>query len=77
MHALNKIKKMHKKDLKKNSEHHDSPFYDESAEETGSDEEVEGEWNPEDGNGVPTAMFHGLGDACVNPGDIQLDRMMA
>lgn len=57
----------------RNKEHHDSPFYDPSQiEETES-------WVDEAlaGSGVPTAMFHGLGDACINPGDIQIDRIIA
>lgn len=33
----------------------------------------------EDGadTGVPTAMFHGFGDACLNPGDGQFDRLIS
>jgi palmitoyl-protein thioesterase len=27
--------------------------------------------------GVPTAMFHGLGDFCMQPGDIQFNRMVS
>ena len=27
--------------------------------------------------GVPTAMFHGFGDACLNPGDGQFDKMIS
>jgi len=76
MHAI--YKSMHKlsqweqNDSEKNTETHDSPFYD-----LIQDEET-GEFvaNP-DGSGVPTAMFHGFGDACINPGDIQIDRMVA
>lgn len=53
-------------------ETHETPFYElEQDEETG-----EFTVNP-DGNGIPSAMFHGFGDACINPGDIQLDRMIA
>ena len=26
--------------------------------------------------GIPTAMFHGLGDACINPGDGQFDKII-
>ena len=32
---------------------------------------------PEDLNGVPTAMFHGFGDFCMQPGDIQFNMMLA
>jgi len=27
--------------------------------------------------GIPTAMFHGFGDFCVQPGDIQFDHVIA
>ena len=27
--------------------------------------------------GTPTAMFHGFGDACLNPGDGQFDKLIA
>ena len=50
-----------------NKESHESPFY-------GENEIAETEnWNP---NGVPTAMFHGFGDACIMPGDIQIESML-
>ena len=29
------------------------------------------------GKGVPTAMFHGFGDACLNPGDMQFDHAIS
>lgn len=32
---------------------------------------------PKDSNGVPTAMFHGFGDFCMQPGDIQFNMMVA
>jgi hypothetical protein len=32
---------------------------------------------PEDINGVPTAMFHGFGDFCMQPGDIQFNEMLS
>ena len=31
---------------------------------------------PEDPNGIPTAMFHGFGDFCMQPGDIQFNMML-
>lgn len=31
----------------------------------------------EDINGVPTAMFHGFGDFCMQPGDIQFNEMLS
>ena len=31
---------------------------------------------PEESNGVPTAMFHGFGDFCMQPGDIQFNMMI-
>jgi hypothetical protein len=71
--AVYKFKTEVKDSFKRNDEHHDSPFYDPSViEETDT-------WVEEAlaGSGVPTAMFHGFGDACVNPGDIQIDRIMA
>jgi len=51
----------------KNQEHHKTPFYDPSQ-----PEEIKNttEWVS---NGVPTAVFHGFGDACVNPGDINFE----
>lgn len=42
---------------------HETPFYEYTAEE--------------DLNGIPTAMFHGLGDFCENPGIIQIDRQIS
>ena len=45
-----------------NQEAHDSPFFDTIVED--------------ELNGVPTAMFHGLGDFCENPGIIQIDRII-
>jgi palmitoyl-protein thioesterase len=70
MNAVYKIKESHSR----NHEHHDSPFYDPSTIE----EETES-WVDEAlaGSGVPTAMFHGFGDACINPGDIQFDQIVA
>ena len=71
--AIYKFENKVKDSFQRNKEHHDSPFYDPSQiEETDS-------WVSEAlaGSGVPTAMFHGLGDACINPGDIQIDRIMA
>jgi palmitoyl-protein thioesterase len=61
-----------KESFKRNKEHHDSPFYDPSIiqEDTTWVEEALA------GSGVPTAMFHGFGDACVNPGDIQFDELL-
>jgi len=52
------------KDLtsKKNAEEHDSPFYDLPAE---NQPEVD-----EEATSIPTVVFHGLGDACINPGMI-------
>ena len=64
--AIYKFKTEIKDSFSRNQEHHDSPFYDPSeVKETES-------WVEEAlaGSGVPTAMFHGFGDACVNPGDI-------
>lgn len=29
-----------------------------------------------DSNGIPTAMFHGFGDFCMQPGDIQFNEMI-
>lgn len=51
----------------KNNEHHKTPFYDPSQ-----PEEIKNstEWVS---NGIPTAVFHGFGDACVNPGDINFE----
>lgn len=71
--AVYKFKNGVKDSYKRNTEHHDSPFYDpEAVEETET-------WVDEAlaGNGVPTAFFHGFGDACINPGDIQFDREIA
>ena len=66
MNAVYKIESEVKESFHRNDEHHDSPFYDPSEiQETDT-------WVEEAlaGSGVPTAMFHGFGDACVNPGDI-------
>mgnify|MGYP001006535841 CR=1 FL=1 len=62
---------VHKSNVKKNQEHHDSPFYS-------NDPKIQAEIKKNStepvGNGVPTAMFHGFGDACIMPGDVQFDK---
>jgi len=30
-----------------------------------------------EGSGVPTAVFHGLGDACIYPGMTSLDKLIS
>jgi len=75
MHAIKKIQEHRFDDISKNRGHHDSPFYELGSEESQSSESTQME--AESGSGVPTAVFHGLGDACINPGDIQIDRMIA
>ena len=54
----------------KNNEHHKTPFYDPSQ-----PEEIKNstEWVS---NWIPTAVFHGFGDACVNPGDINFEQII-
>lgn len=65
------IKDAKKTDMR-NKEHHASPFY--SAENTSNDPAEE---LAEDASkGVPTAMFHGFGDACINPGDLQFNEQI-
>lgn len=62
-----------KKSDTKNKEHHDSPFYTVENKTYDSVEDIAGD----DANkGVPTAMFHGFGDACINPGDLQINEMI-
>jgi palmitoyl-protein thioesterase len=70
--SLEKVSELEKNDQLKNAEIHETPFY-----ELQQDQET-GEYiaNP-NGSGVPTAMFHGFGDACINPGDINFDRMVS
>ena len=66
-------KKHHKKHEhmkhKLNIEQHDSPFYEHVEKEVETPDDLVDPLS----NGVPTAVFHGLGDACIFPGDIQLD----
>ena len=49
----------------KKAEGHDTPLYE-------SPDDI-----PFDASGTPTAVFHGLGDACIFPGDIQIDHLIA
>lgn len=48
-----------------NREQHDTPFY-------AADIEPEVELT-----GTPTVMFHGMGDACINPGIGQIDKIIS
>lgn len=58
----------------RNKEHHDSPFYTvDENDDTVVAEEVAGD---DADKGVPTAMFHGFGDACINPGDLQFNEQI-
>ena len=71
---LNREHKVEKKTTYKNDAHHDSPFYS-------TDPKIEAEVAPTNStsatpNGIPTAMFHGFGDACIMPGDIQFDHLI-
>jgi hypothetical protein len=62
----------HIEDEHKNEEYHATPFY--SMPEIMEDVEFPINQN---GSGVPTAMFHGFGDACIQPGDIQFNRLLS
>lgn len=59
---------------KKNQEHHDSPFY--STDPEIQTQIIANKTEEIVGNGIPTAMFHGLGDACIMPGDIRFDEII-
>ena len=65
------------KDSDKKEDKHDSPFYEKEATQNHKTEIKEPE-HPEDlgGSGVPTAIFHGMGDACINPGIGQIDKII-
>ena len=47
---------------------HSSPFY-------ATEEELK--TVSDSGSGIPTAVFHGFGDACINPGMGNFDKMLA
>ena len=66
------IKDAKKSDMK-NKEHHDSPFYTVENDSINSFEDISG---GDASKGVPTAMFHGFGDACINPGDLQFNEQI-
>ena len=52
---------------------HKSPFYDSDAQEP--EDVPETTWSEDDEDtGIPTAVFHGFGDACINPGMINFNR---
>jgi palmitoyl-protein thioesterase len=59
-------------DLHKNQDHHSSPFYEMTQ------DEINGEFTVnQDGNGIPTAVFHSMGDSCKNPEVYELEKMIA
>lgn len=51
---------------------HDSPFYEAPKEDEST---VKNSWKA-DPNSIPTVVFHGMGDACINPGMMAFENMI-
>jgi len=58
-------------DLMKGTINHDSPFYEVPKDEL----IVKNTWKA-DPNAIPTVVFHGMGDACINPGMMAFENMI-
>lgn len=59
------------KDLMNGTINHDSPFYEVPAQES----TFKNTWKA-DPNSIPTVVFHGMGDACINPGMMAFENMI-